>query len=52
MPDWENIRHFPSAAWSDTLFGPARKLKVDHATVSRRLAGLEAALDVGLVDRR
>ncbi|MBN8931713.1 MAG: LysR family transcriptional regulator, partial [Rhizobium pusense] len=29
----------------------ARSLKVDHATVSRRLAALEAALDVRLVDR-
>ncbi|HEX7079419.1 MAG TPA: LysR family transcriptional regulator [Gammaproteobacteria bacterium] len=38
-------------AQSGTLSGAARKLKVDHATVSRRLAALEAALDVRLVDR-
>lgn len=36
---------------SGTLSGAARRLKVDHATVSRRLAALEAALDVRLVDR-
>ena len=34
-----------------TLSAAARSLHVDHATVSRRLAALEAALDVRLVDR-
>jgi DNA-binding transcriptional LysR family regulator len=38
-------------AQSGTLSAAARNLKVDHATVSRRLAALEAALDVRLVDR-
>src|SRR5262249_14479955 len=38
-------------AQSGTLSGAARNLKVDHATVSRRLAALEATLDVRLVDR-
>ncbi|WP_146076419.1 LysR family transcriptional regulator [Rhizobium grahamii] len=42
---------FPAVAQSGTLSGAARYLKVDHATVSRRLAALEAALDVKLVDR-
>lgn len=51
MIDWENVRHFLAVAESGTLSGAARKLKVDHATVSRRLAALEAALDVRLVDR-
>jgi len=51
MTDWENIRHFLAVAQSGTLSGAARALKVDHATVSRRLAALEAALDVRLVDR-
>lgn len=49
--DWEDIRHFLAVAQSGTISGGARKLKVDHATVSRRLAALEAALDVRLVDR-
>jgi DNA-binding transcriptional LysR family regulator len=51
MIDWEDIRHFLAVAQSGTLSAAARNLKVDHATVSRRLAALEAALDVRLVDR-
>lgn len=51
MIDWEDIRHFLAVAQIGTLSGAARSLKVDHATVSRRLAALEAALDVRLVDR-
>lgn len=51
MIDWEDIRHFMAVAEAGTLSGAARTLKVDHATVSRRLAALEAALDVRLVDR-
>ena len=51
MVDWEDIRHFLAVAQSGTLSGAARKLKVDHATVSRRLAALEVTLDVRLVDR-
>jgi len=51
MADWEDIRHFLAVAQSGTLSAAARALSVDHATVSRRLAALEAALDVRLVDR-
>lgn len=51
MIDWEDIRHFLAVAESGTFSGAARTLKVDHATVSRRLAALEAALEVRLVDR-
>src|SRR5260221_5347097 len=51
MVDWEDIRHFLAVAQSGTLSGAARSLKVHHATFSRRLAALEAALDVRLVDR-
>jgi DNA-binding transcriptional LysR family regulator len=51
MVDWEDIRHFLALAQSGTLSAAARSLKVDHATVSRRLAALEASLDVRLVDR-
>jgi|SRR5690348_8118579 DNA-binding transcriptional LysR family regulator len=51
MIDWEDVRHFLAAAQSGTLSGAARSLKVDHATVSRRLTALEAALDVRLMDR-
>ena len=51
MVDWEDIRHFLAVGQNGTLSGAARNLKVDHATVSRRLAALEVALDVRLVDR-
>src|SRR5260370_1756888 len=51
MADWEDIRHFLAVAQGGTLSGAARNLKVEQATVSRRLAALEAALDVRLVDR-
>ena len=51
MTDWEDLRHFLAVAECGTLSGAARRLNVDHATVSRRLAGLEDALDVRLVDR-
>jgi DNA-binding transcriptional LysR family regulator len=51
MVDWEDIRHFLGVAQSGTLSAAARSLNVDHATVSRRLASLEVALDVRLVDR-
>ena len=44
MFDWENLRHFLAVAREGTLSGAARSLKVDHATVSRRLAALEAEL--------
>jgi DNA-binding transcriptional LysR family regulator len=51
MTDWENIRYFLAVAEAGTLSGAARRLKVDHATVSRRLAAFEAKLDIRLVDR-
>lgn len=51
MRDWENIRFFVSVAEAGTLSRAARALKVDHATVSRRITALEAALGVRLVDR-
>jgi DNA-binding transcriptional LysR family regulator len=51
MIDWEDIQHFLAVAQFGTLSGAARNLKVDHATISRRLAALEAALEVRLVDR-
>lgn len=51
MVDWDNLRHFMAVGRNGTLSGAARALKVDHATVSRRLAALEAELDVMLVDR-
>ncbi|NUA27321.1 LysR family transcriptional regulator [Cupriavidus basilensis] len=51
MLDWENLRHFLAVARTGTLSGAARDLQVDHATVSRRLAALEAGLQALLVER-
>lgn len=51
MFDWEDLRHFLAVAQVGTLSGAARMLKVDHATVSRRLAALENSLQTQLVDR-
>lgn len=49
--NWEDLRFFLAIAKAGTLSGAARALDVDQATVSRRLASLEAALQVRLVDR-
>jgi DNA-binding transcriptional LysR family regulator len=52
MFDWEDLRHFAALAREHTLSAAARGLKVDHATVARRIAALEASLGLKLVDRR
>ncbi|AOK59140.1 LysR family transcriptional regulator [Burkholderia ubonensis] len=51
MFDWENLRFFIAVAQSGSLSAAARRLKVDHATVSRRLSALETELKVRLIDR-
>ncbi|EIC86193.1 LysR family transcriptional regulator [Serratia sp. M24T3] len=51
MFDWEDLRYFLAVAQQGSLSGAARALKVDHATVSRRLNLLEESLQVRLVDR-
>ncbi|NDP40963.1 MAG: LysR family transcriptional regulator [Rhodoferax sp.] len=51
MFNWEDLRHFLAVARTGTLSGAARDLKVDHATVSRRLVALEDDLQVRLVER-
>lgn len=52
MFDWEDLRHFAALAREGSLSAAARALQVEHATVARRVAGLEAALRLKLVDRR
>jgi DNA-binding transcriptional LysR family regulator len=52
MFDWENIRCFLAIARSGTLAGAARSLKVDHATVSRRLSALESEIKTRLIERQ
>ncbi|MFP3505098.1 LysR family transcriptional regulator [Burkholderia sp. SIMBA_062] len=51
MFDWENLRYFVAVAQTGSLSAAARRLNVDHATVSRRLSALEAELKMRLVDR-
>jgi DNA-binding transcriptional LysR family regulator len=52
MFDWEDMRHFTVFAQEKSLSAAARQLKVDHATVARRIAALEGALQLKLVERR
>lgn len=52
MPDWEDLRHFVALAREGSLSAAARALHVDHATVARRVAALEADTGMKLVDRR
>lgn len=52
MPDWEDLRHFVTLAREGSLSAAARVLGVDHATVARRVAALEADTGMKLVDRR
>lgn len=52
MFDWEDLRLFTVFAQEKSLSAAARALKVDHATVARRVAALEEALRLKLVERR
>jgi DNA-binding transcriptional LysR family regulator len=49
--DWQDLRHFVAVAQTGSLSAAARGLRVDHATVSRRIASLEDSLGLKLVDR-
>jgi DNA-binding transcriptional LysR family regulator len=49
--DWNDLRYFLALVRAGTLAGAARALKVEHTTVSRRLAALEAALGARLLVR-
>lgn len=51
MFDWEDMRHFLALAETGTLSGAARALKVDHATVGRRVSALERMLGAALIER-
>jgi len=52
MFDWDNMRYFAIFARERSLSAAARQLKVDHATIARRIAALEISLNLKLVDRR
>ncbi len=50
--DWDNVRVFLAVARAGQFVAAAKRLRLDHATVSRRIAVLEAALGAKLFDRR
>jgi DNA-binding transcriptional LysR family regulator len=52
MLDWTDLHHFVVLAREGTLSAAARALGVDHVTVARRVAALEATTALKLVDRR
>src|SRR4051812_43227412 len=50
--DWDDIRYFVALARHGSLSATSRALRVNHATVSRRVASLETKLGRDLFDRR
>jgi len=51
-PDWEDLRFFVALVRHGSFSAAARALKVNHATVARRMHALETTLNEKLVDRR
>src|SRR5262245_20480147 len=49
--DWDNLRTFLAVARNGRISAAARRLRVDHTTISRRLAALEEELGVPLFYR-
>jgi DNA-binding transcriptional LysR family regulator len=49
--DWQDLRHFAALARTGSLSAAARDMRVDHATVGRRVAALERLLGLRLIDR-
>lgn len=50
--DWDHLRIFLAIARSGQILAAARRLHLDHATVSRRLGALEEQLGALLFERR
>ena len=50
--EWTDVRYFLELARAGSLSAAARRLSVEHTTVSRRLQRLEEALGATLFDRR
>lgn len=51
MFDWRDLHFLLVLARTSSLSAAARELRVDHATVGRRIDALEAALGVKLIER-
>lgn len=52
MFDWNDLVYFLELARQSRLASAARRLRVDHTTVSRRIAELEKSLSAKLFDRK
>jgi DNA-binding transcriptional LysR family regulator len=50
--DWDDLRVFLALARHGSLSATARALRVNHATIARRVASLEATLGRALFERR
>ena len=50
--DWDDVRYFAALAEAGSLSATARSLRVNHATVARRVGALEAKLGKMLFERR
>jgi DNA-binding transcriptional LysR family regulator len=50
--DWDNVRVFLGVARSGQFIVAAKTLRLDHSTVSRRVAALESSLGAKLFERR
>nr|WP_275404693.1 LysR family transcriptional regulator [Burkholderia diffusa] len=48
---WDDIRYFLELARTGSLSGAARRLRVEHSTVARRVEALERSLGIRLFDR-
>lgn len=52
MLNWDDLHYFLVLAREGSLSAAARALNVDHVTVARRVAALETASGLKLIDRR
>lgn len=52
MFDWNDLKFFLELARQGRLMPTARRLKVDHTTVSRRISELERDLGIKIFDRK
>lgn len=50
--DWDDLRVFLYTARTGSLTQAARRLRIDHSTVSRRIAQLETSLGVAVLERQ
>ncbi len=52
VSDWDNLRYFLELARAGTLAAAARRLAVEHTTVSRRIQALEKRMGAALFRAR